>query len=123
MERLELGFDRVLHSPLLRAVETARLLEPLTRGDGRVETELLAREPEERLLALLSGLRVAVVGHEPYLGALVSWLVMGKMEEGERFPFKKGGLYWLEGMVAPGGMKLKAALPPKVLRGIGGFGS
>lgn len=118
LEKLEIGFDIVLHSPLRRSVQTAELLLPLVRAGGLVVTPFLSAPPDEQLLSQFVGLRVGAVGHEPHLGNLVSWLVTGSVEAGDRFPFKKGALYWLEGMPLPGKMRIKAALPPKVLRAI-----
>ena len=110
-----LAVDRLLHSPLLRAVETADTLRRLVRG----ETEVcpgLAGTPDEALLAALVGERVAVVGHEPWLGQLVAWLVVGDPGLGARFPLKKGGVFLLEGAAAPGGMVLRSAWPPGTWR-------
>jgi phosphohistidine phosphatase len=120
MARLELRFDRVLHSPWLRAVQTAELLAPITDGDGaREETERLADDPDAALLALAArhpqAARVAFVGHEPWMGELLSLLVLGTAAHGERFPFKKGGVAWLVGEPRPGGTALKAVFTPKAL--------
>ena len=112
---LKLRFDRLYHSPWTRAVETADELTGLLEGK-RVATEALAAPPRQALLDELEGARVAVVGHEPWLGELASWLVTGSPEHGERFAFRKGGVAWLEGPLQPGKMSLKAMLPPKVLR-------
>ena len=112
---LEVRFDRVLHSPWLRAVQTADRLGRLIDGQTEV-TPLLASGPSPALLAKLVGDRVAVVGHEPWLGELVAWLVTGDGNAGERFPFDKGGVVWLEGAPVPGGMLLRASLPCGVVR-------
>lgn len=113
----ELGwrFDRLYHSPLVRAVQTAELLRPLLDG-AMVALPDLAKAPDEEMLAHLEGARVAVVGHEPHLGALVAWLVAGDAERGERFAFKKGGFAVLAGELRPGAMTLQALVAPKLLR-------
>src|SRR5512145_872824 len=72
LRRLGARFDLVLHSPLLRAVETADLLTPLLRGESSetAVTPALAGPPRAALLAEVraSGTdSVAVVGHEPWL--------------------------------------------------------
>lgn len=108
-------FDRVLHSPWLRAVQTADLLAPLIDGETEV-TPLLATEPSSELLAKIVGERVALVGHEPWLGQVVAWLVTGDRGAGARFPLDKGGVVWLEGELAPGAMSLRAGLPCGVVR-------
>lgn len=111
---LGFGFERVLHSPKRRAVETAELLRPLCKGELQA-TPLLAREPGVELWALLEGERVAVVGHEPHLSSLLSWLVTGEAS-GENFELKKGAVAQLEGEPGPAGMRLLALLQPRVLR-------
>lgn len=115
LDALGLRFERVLHSPKRRAVQTAKLLAPLCEGDF-VETPLLARAPGVELWGLLAHERLAVVGHEPHLSALLAWLVTGEATAGGAFELKKGGVAQLEGEPAPGGMRLKALLTPKVLR-------
>ena len=78
-------------------------------------TPLLAKEPSVDLWALLQGERLAVVGHEPHLTALLSWLVTGEPKGGD-FELKKGGVAQLEGEPEPAGMKLVTLLSPRVLR-------
>ncbi|HWN69470.1 MAG TPA: histidine phosphatase family protein [Haliangium sp.] len=125
MQRLGLGLDHVFHSPWLRAVQTAELLEPVLAAElGRVlqATPLLTATPGEALLALAQGLpadaRVGFVGHEPWMAELLALLVTGATAHAERLTFKKGGVAWLTGEVQPGGMTLQAMLPPRVLRRI-----
>lgn len=126
LDELGVRFDRVLHSPKRRAVETAELLVPLlkaprgatTSGERTgelVSTPLLARAPGVELWALLDSERLGVVGHEPHLSSLLSWLLTGEAS-GSAFELKKGGVAQLEGEPSPGGMKLKALFTPKVLR-------
>lgn len=116
--RLGLRFDAVVHSPKTRAVETARLLAPLTLGATRASVHL-ARPPAAPVLAEIRGLSVALVGHEPWLSRLAAWLVTGDARFGAKFRMKKGGVILLEGAPRPGAMRLVAALPPKVLRRAG----
>ena len=114
LDSLGVRFDRILHSPKLRAVETAELLRGLC--DGALQpTALLAKEPGVELWTLLEGERLAVVGHEPHLTALLSWLVTGE-PTGGNFVLKKGGVAQLEGEPAPAGMRLCTLLTPRVLR-------
>jgi phosphohistidine phosphatase len=113
--RLGVRFDRILHSPLLRAVETAEILEDLLRGES-ISTPLLARSPELELLTRLEGEAVAVVGHQPWLGELLGLLSLGTPEAGRVFTWKKGGVAWLEGDPAPAGMQLRAFWTPRSLR-------
>lgn len=122
--RLGLRVDRVVHSPWTRAAQTAELLQPILAGDpgdARRVSPHLAGPPRSELFTELSGLgapRVAVVGHEPWLGELIALLAMGSSSLGESLPIKKGGVALLEGTATPGGMRLLALLPPRVLRSI-----
>jgi len=106
-------FDRLYHSPLLRAVQTAELMSKLAKET--VVTPALAQSPEPSLLEQLEGDVVGLVGHEPWMGETVSWLLTGDMNSAAFF-FKKGGVAWLEGEPLPGGMMMRAFLPPKFLR-------
>lgn len=112
LERMDVRFDRVLHSPKVRAVETAKLI------DARLqETPLLAAPPADGLLQLFStGNVVGAVGHEPWLSELLAWLVTGKAALGPQFELKKGAVAHLEGEPRPGQMQLKALLTPKAMR-------
>jgi phosphohistidine phosphatase len=124
LRRSRTRFDLLLHSPLLRAVETAEILVPLLREDAETAvTPHLARAPGPALLAelrdaaasrrrRLGAVAVAVVGHEPWLSELVSLLVTGSTGAAERFPLKKGGVVRLEGDPAPGAMALVGAFAP-----------
>ena len=118
LERLGTRFDLVLHSPLLRAVQSADLLARLAAGSTRVSAHL-AEPPSDALLEELQGESVAVVGHEPWVSELVSWLVTGSNGYGHAFALKKGGLIALEGLPRPGDMVLTAALPPSIARELG----
>jgi phosphohistidine phosphatase len=110
-------FDHIYHSPLTRAAQTAELLAPLLKGPMTALPDL-ARAPDEEMLAHIEGTKVALVGHEPHLGALLSWLVTGDPGRGERFCFKKGGVAVLVGEPRPGAMTLEGLVTPKLLRGI-----
>lgn len=117
MRKLEIGFERILTSPWARAARTAEMLEPLCKAEPIV-TELLCAPPRSELLAQIAelGENTAVVGHEPWLSELVAWLAFGDTRHGEAFMLKKAGVFWLEGSAIPGGMSIKALLPPKLLR-------
>lgn len=123
LRELRVRFDRVLTSPWLRARHTADALEPLCDEDP-IETELLAQPPRAELLAMIAETTsagqngTAVVGHEPWLGELVSLLAFGDTRFGDALELKKGGVVWLEGSAVPSGMTIKAMLSPKVLRGL-----
>jgi phosphohistidine phosphatase len=117
---LDLRFDCVLTSPWKRAAQTAKLLAPIAAA-APITTDLLTQSPGTALLALLAEHQetTAVVGHEPWLSELVAWLAFGDARHGEALVLKKGGVLWLDGTPVPGGMQLRASLPPKVLRALG----
>ena len=113
----------VLHSPWRRAVETAELMGPIVKGELAAAlrpTDLLIAPPRAELLGEISTAAaegaVAVIGHEPWLGELIATLCFADARRGEQVPLRKGGVAWLDGTAAPGGMVLRALLPPKVLR-------
>lgn len=98
------GFQptQVWHSPLSRSRETAEdLVRRLGLDAALVETPGLL--PEDEPQAFAERLQIyphnrgdlAVVGHEPHLGALASLLVRGKASAG-LFVFKKGAVLTLE---------------------------
>lgn len=114
LDRMGVRFQRVLHSPKLRAIETAELLTPLLDGET-VVTRLLAASPDARLVELLSSGdgAVAAVGHQPYLGELVDLLAGAGVGTG--IDWKKGGVVWLRPNGA--GFTVRAVLPPGVWPG------
>lgn len=115
LRKLGIGFDRIYHSPWLRAAETAELLIPLLKGETRV-TPTLAADPGPGLLDELEGDRVAVVGHEPWMSELLTWLAFDQPDLADNVTFKKGGVAWLTGEPRPGAMTLTGFLAPRVLR-------
>jgi len=114
LDVLGVTLERLLHSPLLRAVQTAQELTALLQGES-VVTPLLAQAPSVQLLAELDGLAsAALVGHEPWMSELLGMLLR---ERDPRVPvaYKKGAVAWLRGDPRPGEMELVAFLPPRVL--------
>lgn len=89
----------VWHSPLARARETATLLaQELALAAPLQCVAGLTPEDDPRLFAARCGGReqpLAVVGHEPHLGALASLLVTGAPEP-VVFAMKKGAVLALE---------------------------
>ncbi len=118
LDELGVRFDRLFHSPLLRAVQTAELCAELLKGESSV-CGALAGPPSPRIFAEFApqdGQRIALVGHEPSMGELCSLLLCGEVSQAGAFPFRKGGVAWLTGRPEPGGMQLRGFLPPRVLR-------
>jgi phosphohistidine phosphatase len=119
--RLAPRLDAIFTSPLVRAVETARLLTEAYGGSPKPQTaRLLApgHPPGEvaRWLRSLDEESVALVGHEPGCSKLVSHLLAGRARLD--LGFKKGGAALLE--VEPDRQGLKGALvwhaTPRLLR-------
>lgn len=97
MRALELPVEKILTSPLARAVETAEIVAEEYDLAGAVQvTRALApgAGPDAVLTALESIGRVAgvvLVGHEPDLGSLASTLLVGTPGL-LHLPFRKAGL-------------------------------
>ncbi|MFZ5469033.1 MAG: SixA phosphatase family protein [Myxococcota bacterium] len=78
-ERLE-RFDAIFTSPLVRCVQTAQLLSVTIHHEGplRAHRSLLPDMPVGALDSILQdhvGLTVALVGHQPSMGALAAHLL------------------------------------------------
>ena len=79
----------------------------------------LAGPPSDRLFTEIGpqeGERIALVGHEPWIGELCSMCLTGSVARAIAFPFKKGGVAWLAGTPEPGAMQLRGYFAPGVLR-------
>ena len=111
LHRAGFHFDHVYHSPWLRAVQTAELLDSLTDGP-LISTAELAQPPRAEFFASLEGKHVACVGHEPWMSDAVALLTTGE-PYGAWLRFKKGAVAWLRGAALPGSMELRALLPPR----------
>ncbi|MGZ3333439.1 MAG: phosphohistidine phosphatase SixA [Gemmatimonadaceae bacterium] len=116
--------DVIGASPLLRAQQTAKIVAK-AYDDLPVATieDLL---PESDPPALMNWLRqhskvevVAIVGHQPNLGRVVTWLMSGVKDP--RVDLTKGGTCLLEfsGNVSAGNGTLQWLLTPSLLRRIG----
>jgi phosphohistidine phosphatase len=118
-------------SPLVRARETAELIAPALRAP-RIEL-VDALRPDRRYEEFLTWLRgrespndkrglendertIAIVGHEPHLSGLVTWLMTGRTES--RLELKKGAACLLEFSRTPdsGAAVLRWSLTPAILR-------
>jgi phosphohistidine phosphatase len=116
--------DVLATSPLARARETAEIVAEAFGIRRIVEQKLLAPEGDTR--ALIAWLRrqpsrsaVALVGHEPELGALVSLLASGRGQP--RIALKKGACCLIEFSRAPAAGKgmLLWLLQPSQLKKLG----
>jgi phosphohistidine phosphatase len=124
LRRVVRTLDILAASPLLRAQQTAEIVAE-AYGNLPVHTGGVL-SPESEPPAFLRWLRqqrtanvVAVVGHEPHLGTLVTWLMTGQSTS--RIALRKGGACLLDFSARPaaGGATLQWALTPSQLRRIG----
>ena len=116
--------DRLLTSDYRRAAQTAEILaEELGWPAPEPVRELGAGAPPQDLVGVLQPLAaasaVALVGHEPDLSSLASYLVSGD-PDAVAIDLKKGGVIGLgiDGVPAPGEAVLYWAIPPRALRGL-----
>jgi phosphohistidine phosphatase len=115
--------DRLLTSPLVRARQTAQILTDVAGWPQAEEaSELSPGQPALAVLSLLGkgrSKRVAVVGHQPGLGALLTACLL---EGGGALAveMKKNAVacLYFDGAPAPGGAALKWLATPRMLRGV-----
>jgi phosphohistidine phosphatase len=118
--------DVMLSSPYVRAWRTAELLHKHAHWPTPVECDALAAgsAPAEALQALqphASAPAVALVGHEPSMHELASYLLTAEANHAQ-VEFRKGGIARLsiDAQLRPGSATLVWLLTPKVLRAIRG---
>ena len=126
LQRAVPRIDLLACSPYTRSRETAAVVATSygLADDGiRLVDALVPDAPLQEFISWLqhrSAVEVAaVVGHEPHLGALVTWLMTGLPES--RVQLKKGGacLLEFEGQPGPGSGVMKWLLTAGQLRDIG----
>jgi phosphohistidine phosphatase len=119
------SIDVLAASPLVRAAQTAAIVAK-EYGETFVDT-VPALAPDSPPAAFATWLRtqrdaevVAVVGHEPHLGMLVTWLMTGARES--HVTIDKGGACMLEIEGQPGARSatLDWSLTPDVLAKLSG---
>jgi phosphohistidine phosphatase len=113
--------DHLATSPLVRAAQTAEIVSD-TWGIGGAEV-IPALAPEARPEALAEWAAahtghdvVAVVGHEPHLSSLATWLLSGQSDS--RIDMKKGGACLIDmgSELRPGSGTLLWLVTPRLLR-------
>jgi phosphohistidine phosphatase len=114
LRHLSVRFDRLYYAPPLRSIETANALTALLDGESTV-TNRLCEPPNETQVAQIEGKCVAIVGPAAHLETLAAWLLQGNTDQ-RAFVLPPAGLAWLIGELAPGKMRLRALLPPRVQR-------
>jgi phosphohistidine phosphatase len=122
LQRLEVGLDVIVTSPLVRARQTAEIVAGgLDPHPHIVTADSLALGTAPA--AVLSDLekqakrdRIALVGHEPGIGELAARLVGSR----HPIPFKKGAVCRIdvEGLPPAGPGDLRWLLTPRILRAI-----
>jgi len=113
--------DVLATSPYLRAVETASIVsDEFGIGPAEVSASLVPDvrfdEFEEWARAFADRNVLAIVGHEPHLSGLVTWLMTGS--EDSRIELRKGGACLLdfESNIRRGSGRLLWLLTPRQLR-------
>jgi phosphohistidine phosphatase len=117
--------DWVVSSPLVRAVETAKIVADALGSKAPVELceALGPGGAPETLIAFLAKhpnrRRVLIVGHEPDLGELAALLIGAGRNA--NMPFKKGGCCLITFSIFPPKSPGRLAwwLPPRVMRKLG----
>ncbi len=122
LRKIKVRPDTILTSPLRRARETAEIL---AEALGGIEIEVLDElAPGTELFSVVAALRryhslkaLALVGHQPDLGYLASFLLAGTPSACE-LNLKKGAVACLEGELSDNATacSLLWLLPPKLLR-------
>lgn len=122
LRQLDITFDVIFSSPLVRARETAEIVERGLRLHGRLElSEHLAPSGDvEKLVHQLNKVRpvpgsLLLAGHEPFLSSLISLLCTGGSHLA--LALKKGGLCRMEveTLRAARCASLEWLLPPRVI--------
>lgn len=119
----EEDFEVLLYSPLLRARETAQILQEILGIKKSIEVmELVPDAPPEAFAKWLQSsipqvTKVIVVGHEPQLSSFATWCLSGARET--FFDLKKSGAIGLEiesfSEISSGTAELKWLLHPKMV--------
>jgi phosphohistidine phosphatase len=124
LQKLELNFDLIISSPLVRARQTAEILidnqissqlelSPDLKPSGNLPSWLMTWNDRPIDTAIST---VALVGHEPNLSQWAELLVFSKVCH--KLMLKKGGIIGLkcaDGRIEIGTAQLHCLIPPKYL--------
>jgi phosphohistidine phosphatase len=127
LKLLQVSFDLIVSSPLIRAKETAEIVAEVIKYKPAIDIwdEL---EPEGTAESVCSRLRphlekgsLLLVGHQPSIGVLASYLLTGSSSRS--LPFKKGSIFSLEMTELPPASigNLNWMLSSRMLRQIAGL--
>jgi phosphohistidine phosphatase len=122
LDALDVTFDQILSSPLVRARQTADIFSEELKGKPAVSnTDALtpAGSPAAVIQELgkhMRKARIALIGHEPNMGELAAFLIGAKVP----LPFKKGAICRIDFAVFPpkGKGELCWFVTPRMLRKI-----
>ncbi len=109
---------RILVSPATRAQQTALALAEVTHRKLKTVEEIAPGAGVRDVLAAAdwphSKVPVVVVGHQPTLGHVASFLLAGETQE---WAFKKSGIWWLSSRERDGEQQtvLRAVISPDLL--------
>ena len=123
LEILGVRFGKLFSSPYTRALETAQPLSERLEVKVKMLSALTSSDYPQLLEQLVNSLghdakrdvQVALVGHEPYLSELTSYLLTGDVHE-VGLKFRKAMLVQLMGPLEAGTMTLKMMLPASVYK-------
>ena len=120
LDALEIGFDHIVASPLVRTRQTADVFAETLKSKPSVSvSDALA--PAGTPAAVIQELgkhmrkgRIALVGHEPNIGELTARLIGARTP----FEFKKGGICRIDFEILPpkGTGQLRWFVTPRLLR-------
>ena len=114
------GVDLVMSSPWTRAAQTAELVAEALGGKLATLDSLTPDRPYGDTLAWLKTRkekRIALIGHEPHLSGLVSWLTVGLDRSILRLKKSQALLLYLPKTQAGAG-ELVWSIPPRQLRAL-----
>lgn len=121
MKELAVEFDLVITSPLLRAKESAEIINDYCGSDHPLIVSDLLRPGSsyEELIKFLNSLKdnenIAIIGHEPFLSGFSSYCL--SKSKNPFLTIKKGGalILEMEGAIKPGQCKLSWLMDSKQL--------
>ena len=123
LKKLQADFDVIASSPLVRARQTAEIVAEVLRFRQPLDEwdELVPEGAVEAVLRRLHDFRecksILLVGHQPSIGCLASYLVFGDARVS--LPFKKGAVFCVQtNDPPPWAGELLWMLPSRMLRQI-----
>lgn len=126
LKRLQISFDLIASSPLIRARQTAEIVAEALKFRQPLDEwhELVPEGAVDDVLRRLHDFRecksVLLVGHQPSIGCIASYLVFGDARVS--LPFKKGALFCVQANdPPPWAGELLWMLPSRMLRQVAEF--